>query len=177
MHYHQQHQHNPSCLMIWQAIHPRAVPEWICRGCFLCGGEGCKAGIERRQHVNTRTSNTHRWYFTWEGISGGRSTAISLLNRPCLQPASDCAPAFICAVLLYRYVIPMVQGINNLFSFFFPGLFLLQISSALQFTVQLHKQLHWCNRRAATRWGTSGQGPWQLKPTSLPKELITKLHP
>lgn len=60
---------------------------------------------------------------------------------------------------LYRYVYDthiycLIQGINNLFLFFlffFPRLFLPHTSSGVQFTMQLHKQLCWCHRRAVTR--------------------------
>lgn len=183
MHHHHQHQHSPSCLTIWPAFHPRAVPERICRGCVLHGGEGCKAGMATLRGDSTLTQElvTLLVDISLERIFQVASSHpfLSLIGLAYSQPLTVPLPSSVlcfCTGMWYPWCC-LVQGINNLFSFFCPRLFLPQTGSAVQFTVQLHKQLYWCNRRAATRWGTSGQGQWRPKPTSLPKELITKLHP
>lgn len=118
MHYHHQHQHSHSCLM--RAFHPRVVPEQICRGFALRGGEGCKAAMAALRGGSTLTQEL---VTLTVDISLERVSQVAGSHRPCLQPASDCAPAFICTVLLYRYVIPMVlpgsRYKQSFFLFFF----------------------------------------------------------
>lgn len=123
MHYHHQNQRSPSCLMIWLAFHPELCLSEFAEMCSawrrgMQGWPGCTKRMLTQELVNT-----HSWYFTWEDISCGRFTSISFLSRICLQPASDCTPAFICAVLLYRYVIPTAlpgSRYKQSFFFFFP---------------------------------------------------------
>lgn len=106
MHYHHQHLHSPSCLMIRPAFHPWVVPEQICRGCILRGGEGCKAGVASLRGDSTLTQEHSQLILHLGGYLSWQVHIHSFLNGPCLWSASYCAPAFICAVLLYRYVIP-----------------------------------------------------------------------
>lgn len=123
MHYHHQNQRSPSCLMIWLAFHPELCLSEFAEMCSawrrgMQGWPGCTKRMLTQELVNT-----HSWYFTWEDISCSRFTSISFLSRICLQPASDCTPAFICAVLLYRYVIPTAlpgSRYKQSFFFFFP---------------------------------------------------------
>lgn len=124
MHYHQQHQQSPSCLTI-QRISPTSC-SWVnlqrlCsawrRG--MQGWHGCtKSSSTLTQDLVTLTADISLERVSQVAGSHPFLTLTGLAyNKPWL------CPSFICTVLLYRYVIPMVlpgsRHKQSFLSFFF----------------------------------------------------------
>lgn len=101
MYYHHQHQHSPSCLMIGPAFHPWVVPEQICRGWVLPGGEGCKAGMAALRGGSTLTQElaTLTADISLERVSqvAGSHPFLSLIRLAYSQPLTVPLPHLHCA--------------------------------------------------------------------------------